>query len=83
MAGVGRAGRGDRRPPRPGLTVKKALLPLVMAGAAGALTVIVSASVAVLPEALVAEMRDRVGARPSRWPACRRWWPVPLPLSVK
>ena len=36
------------------LTVKKALLPLVMAGAAAALTVMVSASVAVLPEALVA-----------------------------
>ena len=38
------------------LSVKSATEPLVMAGAADALTVMVTTSVAVLPEALLAEM---------------------------
>ena len=37
-------------------SVKSAVAPLVMAGAAAVFTVMVSDSVAVLPEALVAEM---------------------------
>ena len=62
------------------LTVKKALLPLVMAGAAAALTVMVSASVACCRRRWWPSGSPG-RSRPSRWPRCRRWWPVPLPLS--